>query len=209
VLFLSLVSKLYYATFCKCWHALVWWPMQKIMDIRPQAPFKLRVASARDFGLFTRFASRRLQYLPAVVELKLEEYDFDPKVAIKYQELTSEADIASLLPSTLKFAHISSLPSKYNFDISHCTRLEQLYIESGEVPKVVIRFPDSLRMLAFSYSFGANDFAPDADFFPPGLTALHVGGFYQDPFLSLPPSLKKLTLGTNHFLTFCFRRAGE
>jgi hypothetical protein len=81
--------------------------MQKIMDIRPQAPFKLRVASARDFGLFTRFASRRLQYLPAVVELKLEEYDFDPKVAIKYQELTSEADIASLLPSTLKFAHIS------------------------------------------------------------------------------------------------------
>jgi hypothetical protein len=180
--------------------------MQKIMDIRPQAPFKLRVASARDFGLFTRFASRRLQYLPAVVELKIEEYDFDLNVPIKYQELTAEADIASLLPLTLKFAHIPSLPSKYDFDISHCTRLEQLYIESGEVPKVVIRFPDSLRMLAFSYSFGANDFAPDADFFPPGLTALHVGGFYQDPFMSLPPSLKKLKLGTNHFFIYFFAR---
>jgi hypothetical protein len=126
--------------------------MQKIMDIRPQAPFKLRVASARDFGLFTRFASRRLQYLPAVVELKLEEYDFDPNVPINYEELTAEADIASLLPLTLKFAHIPSLPSKYDFDISHCTRLEQLYIESGEVPKVAIRFPDSLRMLTFSHS---------------------------------------------------------
>jgi hypothetical protein len=176
--------------------------MQKIMNIRPQAPFKLCVASVRDFGLFTRFASRRLQYLPAVVELKLEEYDFDPNVPINYEELTAEADIASLLPLTLKFAHIPSLPSKYDFDISHCTRLEQLYIESGEVPKVAIRFPDSLRMLTFSHSFGSHEFDLGVDFFPPGLTALHVGGYYQDPFLSLPPSLKKLKLGTNHFFIY-------
>jgi hypothetical protein len=184
--------------------------MQKITEIRPQAPFKLLVANVRDFEFFAQFASRRIQYLPAVVELKLEEYDFDANVSIKSLQLTLEANIASLMPSTLKSAYISYLPSEYDFDISHCTRLEKLHIQAGKVPtKIAIRFPDSLRTLTFSHSFGSHEFGLDVDFFPPGLTALHVGGYYHEPLLSLPVSLKKLTLGTNHFFIFCFRRAGE